>query len=58
MSKVWRRLQRVGKKASKFKFSTYSHCLVIDSNTKWQPDKVCITWSHRDRKISSRVNAY
>lgn len=55
MSKVWRRLQRVGKKATKYKYTTYSHVLKINCTSKWQPDKVCITWSRRERKISSKV---
>jgi hypothetical protein len=58
MSKVWRRLQRVGKKASKFRYSAYSFNLVIDSNSKWQPDKVCVTLSHRERKISSKFGQW
>lgn len=55
MSKVWRKLNRVGKKASKYKFTTHSHILKILCNSKWQPNKICITWMRRGRKISSKV---
>ena len=55
MSKVWRRLQRVGKRAAKFKYTTFAHTLTLDCDSKWQANKVCLTWEHRTRKYSSRV---
>ena len=55
MSKVWRRLQRVGKKAFKFRYTTYSHALEISCDSKWQPDKICLSWTRRGRKYSSKV---
>ncbi|CAF0703528.1 unnamed protein product [Brachionus calyciflorus] len=58
MSKVWRRLQRVGKKAAKYRFTTFSHVLSISCNSKWQPDKVCIIWTHRGRKYQSKYSKW
>lgn len=55
MSNVWKRLQRVGKKAAKFNYKSYSHLLTIQCNAKWQPNKVIIVFQHRDRKKYSRV---
>ena len=55
MSNVWKRLQRVGKKAAKFHIKTYLHVVNIECTPKWQPNKVTIIFSHRDRKTASKV---
>ena len=55
MSNVWKRLQRVGKKAAKFNIKTYEHSLSIECSPKWQPNKVSIIFAHRDRRKSSKV---
>jgi hypothetical protein len=55
MSNVWKRLQRVGKKAAKFNIKTYEHNLTIECSPKWQPNKVTIIFAHRDRRKSSKV---
>ena len=55
MPKVWRRLQRIGKKATKYKFSTFDHVLTINCVSKWQPNEVCIIWAHRSKMCQSRV---
>ena len=55
MSKVWRRLQRVGKKAYKYRFFSQSHSLKLNCTNKWKAQKVCLVWSHRGRKHSSKV---
>ena len=54
MSKVWRKLNRVGKKATKYKFTTHSHSVTINSSSKWQPDKIRIIWQRRNRKETSK----
>jgi hypothetical protein len=55
MSNVWKRLQRVGKKAAKFQIKTFLHVVHIECTPKWQPNKVTIIFSHRDRKKASKV---
>ena len=55
MSKVWRRLQRVGKRAAKFRFSMFNNVLTLECDNKWQANKVCLIWMHRNRKYTSRV---
>jgi hypothetical protein len=58
MSKVWRRLQRVGKRAAKFKFSTFNHSLIIDCDSKWQPHNIRLIWTHRNRTYPSRCSSW
>ena len=57
MSNVWKRLQRVGKKAAKFNIKTHSHALQIECTPKWQPNKLRIIFSHRERKNISKVKS-
>jgi hypothetical protein len=54
MSKVWRRIQRVGKKAFKYHFVTFSHVISLTCHSKWQPDKICLIWTRRDRQNASK----
>ncbi|RNA17053.1 EH domain-binding 1 isoform X1 [Brachionus plicatilis] len=58
MPKVWRRLQRIGKKATKYKFTTFGHAVSINCVSKWQPNQVCIIWAHRNRKYQSRYSKW
>ncbi len=58
MSKVWRKLNRVGKKASKYKFTTHSHILTINCTNKWHPDRIRIIWQRSDRKVASTVCSF
>lgn len=51
---VWKRLQRVGKSASKFKFTASYQKLVVECTKEWQPDKVCVVWTRRSRRETSQ----
>ncbi|CAH2009126.1 unnamed protein product [Acanthoscelides obtectus] len=53
MGSVWKRLQRVNKRAAKFHFTVSYHQLSIDLSSKWQPQKVSLVWSRRSRRVSS-----
>ncbi|KAL0630006.1 EH domain-binding protein 1-like protein 1 [Plecturocebus cupreus] len=55
MTSVWKRLQRVGKRAAKFQFVACYHELVLECTKKWQPDKLVVVWTRRNRRICSKV---
>ncbi|KAL0993923.1 hypothetical protein UPYG_G00115600 [Umbra pygmaea] len=58
MTSVWKRLQRVGKKASKFQFVASYQELVLECNKKWQPDKVRVVWTRRNRRMCSKLHGW
>ncbi|THD25245.1 EH domain-binding protein 1 [Fasciola hepatica] len=51
---VWRRLQRVGKKAAKFQFTTSLQELTIECNQQYRPGTFVIVWSRRSRRYTSK----
>uniref|UniRef100_A0A8C1K9X3 EH domain binding protein 1 like 1 n=1 Tax=Cyprinus carpio TaxID=7962 RepID=A0A8C1K9X3_CYPCA len=55
MTSVWKRLQRAGKRASKFHFAASFQELTIECTKKWQPDKLRVVWTRRNRRICSKV---
>jgi len=60
MSSVWKRIQRVGKKAAKFEFYAQLQSITIEckKEKKWVPSKLVILWqrgAHR-RKYSKQFN--
>lgn len=56
MSSVWKRLQRVNKKAAKFQFIASYQELMVEGTTKWQPNKLCIVWTRRNRRYCSQFH--
>ncbi|XP_030773941.1 EH domain-binding protein 1-like protein 1 isoform X2 [Rhinopithecus roxellana] len=58
MTSVWKRLQRVGKRAAKFQFVACYHELVLECTKKWQPDKLVVVWTRRNRRICSKVHSW
>ncbi|XP_072407035.1 EH domain-binding protein 1-like isoform X2 [Chiloscyllium punctatum] len=58
MTSVWKRLQRVGKRASKFQFVASYQELVIECTQKWQPDKLIVVWTRRNRRICSKPHSW
>ncbi|XP_047199341.1 EH domain-binding protein 1-like protein 1 isoform X2 [Hippoglossus stenolepis] len=58
MTSVWKRLQRVGKKASKFQFVASYQELVLECNKKWQPDKLRVVWTRRNRRMCSKLHSW
>ncbi|XP_062820889.1 EH domain-binding protein 1-like protein 1 isoform X2 [Anolis carolinensis] len=58
MSSVWKRLQRVGKRAAKFHFVACYQELVLECNNKWQPDKLVVVWTRRNRRICSKAHGW
>ncbi|CAK9297109.1 unnamed protein product [Gordionus sp. m RMFG-2023] len=51
---LWKRFQRVGKKAAKFRFTITYHELILEYDKKWIPNSVCIIWCRRNRKTSTQ----
>ncbi|GFO10181.1 EH domain-binding protein 1-like [Plakobranchus ocellatus] len=51
---VWKRLQRVGKSASKFQFTASYQELAVECSKKWQPTKLCVVWTRRNRRRSTQ----
>ncbi|KAM9728746.1 uncharacterized protein ACNS7B_016584 isoform 12-T12 [Menidia menidia] len=58
MTSVWKRLQRVGKKASKFQFVASYQELVLECTKKWQPDKLRVVWTRRNRRMCSKLHGW
>ncbi|XP_028394739.1 EH domain-binding protein 1-like isoform X2 [Dendronephthya gigantea] len=52
MSSVWKRIQRVGKRASKFQFIASYQTLTLECSRdgKWQPNKLSVIWTRRNRR--------
>ncbi|KAI4587345.1 hypothetical protein MJG53_005132 [Ovis ammon polii x Ovis aries] len=55
---VWKRLQRVGKHASKFQFVASYQELMVECTKKWQPDKLVVVWTRRSRRKSSKAHSW
>ncbi|XP_044304598.1 EH domain-binding protein 1-like protein 1 isoform X3 [Varanus komodoensis] len=58
MSSVWKRLQRVGKRAAKFHFVACYQELVVECSKKWQPDKLTVVWTRRNRRICTKPHSW
>ncbi|XP_060764480.1 uncharacterized protein ehbp1l1b isoform X4 [Neoarius graeffei] len=58
MSSVWKRLQRVGKKATRFQFVASYQELAVECTNKWQPDKLRVVWTRRNRRICSKLHSW
>ncbi|XP_028850546.1 EH domain-binding protein 1-like protein 1 [Denticeps clupeoides] len=58
MASVWKRLQRAGKRASKFQFAATFQELVLECTNKWQPDKVRVVWTRRTRRNCSKLHGW
>ncbi|KAK7910283.1 hypothetical protein WMY93_014967 [Mugilogobius chulae] len=58
MTSVWKRLQRVGKKAAKFQFAASFQELVLECTNKWQPDKLRVVWIRRNRRHSTKLHSW
>ncbi|XP_041037761.1 EH domain-binding protein 1-like protein 1, partial [Carcharodon carcharias] len=58
MTSVWKRLQRVGKRAAKFQFVASYQELVVECTKKWQPDKLIVVWTRRSRRVCSKPHGW
>ncbi|KAK9510324.1 hypothetical protein O3M35_005130 [Rhynocoris fuscipes] len=53
MGSVWKRLQRVNKRAAKFQFTVSYHQITVETTPKWKPTKLCVVWTRRGRRVVS-----
>lgn len=53
MGSVWKRLQRVNKRAAKFQFTVSYHQIIVETTAKWKPNKLNIVWTRRSRRVVS-----
>ncbi|XP_073965792.1 eps15 homology domain containing protein-binding protein 1 [Choristoneura fumiferana] len=51
MASVWKRLQRVNKRAAKFQYTASYHRVDLDTTPKWKPNKLSIVWTRRSRRV-------
>ncbi|XP_045461918.1 EH domain-binding protein 1 isoform X2 [Harmonia axyridis] len=58
MGSVWKRLQRVNKRAAKFQFTVSYHQLQVEFTPRWEPHKLSITWTRRSRRVNSTPMAW
>ncbi|XP_053620517.1 EH domain-binding protein 1 isoform X3 [Plodia interpunctella] len=50
MASVWKRLQRVNKRAAKFQYTASYHRVDLDTSVKWKPNKLSVVWTRRSRR--------
>lgn len=53
MSSVWKRLQRVNKRAAKFQFTASFHELQVETKPTFRPNNLYIVWTRRSRRVVS-----
>ncbi|XP_055593611.1 EH domain-binding protein 1 isoform X2 [Uranotaenia lowii] len=53
MGSVWKRLQRVNKRAAKFSFTVSYHELRMETTAKWRPHSLHVVWTRRSRRVVS-----
>ncbi|CRL08109.1 CLUMA_CG020850, isoform A [Clunio marinus] len=53
MGSVWKRLQRVNKRAAKFQFTVSYHEMKIKTTSKWRPSNLKVVWTRRSRRVVS-----
>ncbi|XP_026317945.1 EH domain-binding protein 1-like protein 1 isoform X2 [Hyposmocoma kahamanoa] len=51
MASVWKRLQRVNKRAAKFQYTASYHRVDLETSPKWKPNKLSIVWTRRSRRV-------
>uniref|UniRef100_A0A1B6EGK7 C2 NT-type domain-containing protein n=1 Tax=Clastoptera arizonana TaxID=38151 RepID=A0A1B6EGK7_9HEMI len=55
MGSVWKRLQRVNKRAAKFQFIVSYHQIIVETTPKWKPNKLSVVWTRRSRSVASEA---
>lgn len=58
MGSVWKRLQRVNKRAAKFQFTVSYHQITVETTSKWKPTKLCVVWTRRGRRVVSEAQPW
>ncbi|KAL1123843.1 hypothetical protein AAG570_001614 [Ranatra chinensis] len=58
MGSVWKRLQRVNKRAAKFQFTISYHQIIVETSSKWKPNKLCVALTRRGRRVVSEAQPW
>ncbi|XP_075382219.1 LOW QUALITY PROTEIN: EH domain-binding protein 1-like protein 1 [Mycteria americana] len=58
MGSVWKRLQRAGKRAAKVRFVASLEELLVEGGRSWQPDKLTVVWTRRNRRVCSKPHSW
>ncbi|GAB0202010.1 EH domain-binding protein 1-like protein 1 [Grus japonensis] len=58
MGSVWKRLQRAGKRAAKVRFVASFEELLVEGGRNWQPDKLTVVWTRRNRRVCSKPHSW
>ncbi|XP_030358203.1 LOW QUALITY PROTEIN: EH domain-binding protein 1-like protein 1 [Strigops habroptila] len=58
MGSVWKRLQRAGKRAAKVRFVATFEELLVEGGRSWQPDKLTVVWTRRNRRVCSKPHSW
>jgi len=53
MGSVWKRLNRINKRASKFRFSAAYSELWLEAGPHWQPTALSVIWTRKSRRVAS-----
>ena len=53
MGSVWKRLNRINKRASKFKFTASYSELWVECGPNWQPSSLSVIWTRKSRRVVS-----
>lgn len=56
MSKLLRKLQRIGKHAVKYHVEVVYRELELTCAERWQPNKLIVSWSHHSRHEQTSVS--
>nr|XP_045600175.1 EH domain-binding protein 1-like [Procambarus clarkii] len=58
MGSVWKRFQRINKKAAKFQFTASYHELALTATAKWQPTQLSVVWLRRTRRVAQEAPSW
>ena len=53
MGSVWKRLNRINKRASKFHFTASYSELWLEAGPNWQPTALSVVWTRKSRRVVS-----
>lgn len=53
MGSVWKRLNRINKRASKFRFTVSYSELWLEAGPAWQPSQLSVIWTRKSRRVTS-----
>ena len=58
MSAIWKRLQRINKRATKFRITVELQELMVEGTKEWQPNKLSVVFNRRKRRVISHPKSW